>query len=298
MKKFSKIVLGTAAVFGVLGCGFTVAGAAMGASVEEMKYEGSSVQKAVNNMVRMVDHWDEDDDWEDDWNENDDWDEDDWDERQAVPSGDSETYEFDGISSMDIELNYDELILRESEDQKIKVTVDGDAVDSVRVSTEGSELQIENKDNHKPEGRTVTVAYPAGTEFAEVSIDIDAGTAALEDDLKAGEFSVSVGAGTLENYGIVTAGQTDVEVGVGTVELTDLDADYIEAECGVGMMSLDVAGKKEDYNYRISCGVGSVLLAEDEFTGLGATKKVENNGASRKMQLECGMGTLEVDFEE
>lgn len=292
MKKFSKIVLGTAAVFGVLGCGFTVAGAAMGASVEEMKYEGSNMQKAVNRMVRMVDHWDEDDDWDDDW------DDDDWDEKQAVPSGDSGTYEFDSISSMDIELNYDELILRESEDRKITVTVDGDAADRVRVSTEGSELQIENKGDYRPEERTVTITYPAGTEFTEVSIDIDKGTAALEDDLKAGEFSVSVGAGTLENYGIVTAGQTDIEVGVGTVELTDLDADYIEAECGVGMMSLDVAGRKEDYNYRISCGVGSVLLGEDEFTGLGSTKKVDNNGASRKMQLECGMGTLEVDFEE
>lgn len=292
MKKFSKIVLGTAAVFGVLGCGFTVAGAAMGASVEEMKYEGSNMQKAVNRMVRMVDHWDEDDDWDDDW------DDDDWDEKQAVPSGDSGTYEFDSISSMDIELNYDELILRESEDRKITVTVDGDAADRVRVSTEGSELQIENKDDYRPEERTVTITYPAGTEFTEVSIDIDKGTAALEDDLKAGEFSVSVGAGTLENYGIVTAGQTDIEVGVGTVELTDLDADYIEAECGVGMMSLDVAGRKEDYNYRISCGVGSVLLWEDEFTGLGSTKKVDNNGASRKMQLECVMGTLEVDFEE
>ena len=208
MKKFSKIVLGTAAVFGVLGCGFTVAGAAMGASVEEMKYEGSNMQKAVNRMVRMVDHWDEDDDWDDDW------DDDDWDEKQAVPSGDSGTYEFDSISSMDIELNYDELILRESEDRKITVTVDGDAADRVRVSTEGSELQIENKDDYRPEERTVTITYPAGTEFTEVSIDIDKGTAALEDDLKAGEFSVSVGAGTLENYGIVTAGQTDIEVGV------------------------------------------------------------------------------------
>lgn len=292
MKKFSKIVLGTAAVFGVLGCGFTVAGAAMGASVEEMKYEGSNMQKAVNRMVRMADHWDEDDDWDDDW------DDDDWDEKQAVPSGDRGTYEFDSISSMDIELNYDELILRESEDRKITVTVDGDAADRVRVSTEGSELQIENKDDYRPEERTVTITYPAGTEFTEVSIDIDKGTAALEDDLKAGEFSVSVGAGTLENYGIVTAEQTDIEVGVGTLELADLDADYIEAECGVGMMSLDVAGRKEDYNYRISCGVGSVLLGEDEFTGLGSTKKVDNNGASRKMQLECGMGTLEVDFEE
>lgn len=289
MKKFSKILLGTAAGLGILGCGFTVAGAAMGASVEDMKYEGSSMQKAVNSMVKMVDHWDEDDDWDE---------EDDWDEKPTAPTGDGNTYEFDNISSMDIELNYDELILQENEGQKITVSVSGDAADKIRVSTEGSELQIENKNDSRPKERTVTVTYPAGTEFTEVNIDIDAGTATLEDDLKAGEFSVSVGAGTLENYGIVTTRQAEVEVGVGTVELTDLDADYIEAECGVGMMSLDVSGKKEDYNYRIACGVGGVLLAEDEFTGLGAAKKVDHDGASRKMQLECGMGTLEVDFEE
>ena len=133
---------------------------------------------------------------------------DDWDERQAVPSGDNGTYEFDSISSMDIELNYDELILRESEDQKITVTVDGDAVNSVRVSTEGSELQIENKDNHRPEERTVTVTYPAGTEFTEVSIDIDAGTAALEEMCIRDRNYAFIGTGFLPTIKVDFAGGT------------------------------------------------------------------------------------------
>lgn len=289
MKKFSKILLGTAAVLGLTGCGFTVAGAAMGASVEDVKYPGSTMQKAVNSMVRMVGHWE--DDWEDDQ-------EDDWEERTAVSAGDNGIYEFDHISSMDIELSYDELILQKQEGQKFTVKVEGDRTDKIKVSTEGRELQIENTDNSRPKKRTVTVLYPEDTKFTEVSISVDAGTAVLEDALDTDEFSVSVGAGTLENHERITAGQADIEVGVGTLELAELDADYVEAECGVGMMSLGAAGKKEDYNYRISCGVGSVLLGEDTFEGLGTTKKVDNDGALRRMQLECGMGTLEVDFEE
>ena len=135
-------------------------------------------------------------------------------------------------------------------------------------------------------------------EFTEVNIDVEAGTATLDDDLNTREFSVSVGAGTLENYGAITAREADVEVGVGTLSLTELDAEYIEAECGIGTMELEAAGKKTDYNCRLSCGAGTLSLEDEEFAGLGGSKIVDNDGAARKMQLECGMGTLEVSFTE
>ena len=77
----------------------------------------------------------------------------------------------------------------------------------------------------------MVVRYPAGMEFTEVNIDVEAGTATLENDLNTREFSASVGAGTLENYGAISAREADIEVGVGTLALTDLDAEYIDAEC-------------------------------------------------------------------
>ena len=199
---------------------------------------------------------------------------------------------------MDIELNYDELILQEYDGKNVKVSISGDYTDKVRVTTEGTELKIESKGKTKPEERQVVVLYPAGMEFTEVNIDVEAGTATLDDDLNTREFSVSVGAGTLENYGAITAREADVEVGVGTSSLTDLDAEYIEAECGIGTMELEAAGKKTDYNYRLSCGAGTLSLEDEEFAGLGGSKIVDNDGAARKMQLECGMGTLEVSFTE
>lgn len=299
MKKFSKILLGIAAVLGVTGCGFTVAGSAMGAGLEDVHYEGHSVRHMMRKMERLGDIWDEDD-WDeddDDWDEDDDW-EDDSRSRSAGSASstdDTEDYSFDNIYSMDIELSCDELILRETDDSKFTVHVEGSDINRVRVGTEGSELQIEG--DGKPENRTVIVTYPKGTDFTEISLDIGAGTAFLEDDITAREFSASVGAGTMENSGRITVTESDVEVGIGTLELTDLDTNYLEGECGVGILALDVAGAKTDYSYRISCGTGSILLDNEEFSGLGAMKKIDNEGASRKIQLECGMGTVEVDFE-
>lgn len=297
MKKFSKIVLGLAAVIGVTGCGFTVAGAAMGAGLEDVHYEGRSVRHMMRKLDHLDDIWD-DDDWEDDdWDEEDDWD-DDWDRSSGSSSSSegTEEYHFDHISSMDIELSCDELILRETEDHKVTVKVKGQNTDQVRVGAEGSELKIESKG--EPENRTVMVSYPKGTEFAEVSLDIGAGTASLENDISSREFSASVGAGTMENSGRITVTEADVEVGVGSLDLTDLDAQYLEGECGIGTLTLQAVGTKTDYSYRISCGTGSILLENEEFSGLGAMKKIDNEGASRKIQLECGMGTVEVDFEE
>ena len=225
-------------------------------------------------------------------------DDDDWEIEDIAPAGKDGTYELENISSMDIELNYDELILQEYDGKNVKVSISGDYTDKVRVTTEGTELKIESKGKTKPEERQVVVRYPAGMEFTEVNIDVEAGTATLENNLNTREFSASVGAGTLENYGAISAREADIEVGVGTLALTDLDAEYIDAECGIGTMELEAAGKKTDYNYRLSCGAGTLSLEDEEFAGLGGSKIVDNDGAVRKMQLECGMGTLEVSFTE
>lgn len=114
MRKFSKIVLGAAAVLGVAGLGLTAGGVAMGATMDDMRYEGSSVQKVVNRMVRVAESLNDHDDWDDDdWDDHDDWDDDDWEIEDIAPAGKDGTYELENISSMDIELNYDELILQE-----------------------------------------------------------------------------------------------------------------------------------------------------------------------------------------
>ena len=50
---------------------------------------------------------------------------------------------------MDIELNYDELILQEYDGKNVKVSISGDYTDKVRVTTEGTELKIEKQRKNK-----------------------------------------------------------------------------------------------------------------------------------------------------
>ncbi|HIY02030.1 MAG TPA: DUF4097 domain-containing protein [Candidatus Blautia faecipullorum] len=298
MRKFSKVALITAAALGIAGIGFSAGGAAMGASLSELDLQQYYDGPRLHFLERWLD-WD----W-DDWDEEEHHEEES--EHYASRSGtavsaqtegtDGEKYSLAVPSELDIELTYDELILREYEGGKVQVEVTGDEDGNVKVYTEDGELKIESR--KKAKRRRIVVSCPPDTEFRKVGIDVDAGAVSVESPLSAGEFSVSVGAGVFSGVSSVTATDAEVEVGTGTLTMKNLDAENIDAECGLGTMELTVKGREEDYSYRLSCGAGSVELGEGEYSGVGAVKKIDNPNASRKMQLQCGMGTVKVSFEE
>ena len=62
----------------------------------------------------------------------------------------------------------------------------------------------------------------------------------------------------------------------------------------VSYTHLDVY-KRQDYNYKIQCGAGSVNIDGDQYSSLGVERKIDNR-AARSMELECGVGTIEVQF--
>ena len=288
MRKFSKIVLGAAAVLTVAGLGLSTGGVAMGASLFELDLKKYYDFHDMGRFLRLAD-WDEDwDDWEEDWDE---------DSGKILSLNDDGVYTADSVSELELHLKYDELILQESEGDEVTVRVSGDGEDNVRLKQEGGELEIESR--KKVEDRTVTVSYPADMEFRKVSIEVEQGIVSLDDDLDANELEVSVGAGTFDNSAEVTAREADIEVSAGTIELSDLDAQKISAECGMGSMDLSLAGAYEDYNYSLECGAGSISLGDEgEYSGVGTSRKVKNPNASRRMEIECGMGEVNVDFEE
>ncbi len=69
----------------------------------------------------------------------------------------------------------------------------------------------------------------------------------------------------------------------------------LEVETGVGVTSVKLTGSREDYNYKIQCGAGSVNIDGDQYSSLGVERKIDNR-AARSMELECGVGTIEVQF--
>ena len=42
--------------------------------------------------------------------------------------------------------------------------------------------------------------------------------------------------------------------------------------------------------------IWNVEVGSDSYSGLGREKTISNKGADRKLDLECGMGNISVDF--
>ena len=86
-------------------------------------------------------------------------------------------------------------------------------------------------------------------------------------------------------------------MGTGNVDLENLNVQNLEADCGIGNIDLDINGKESDYDYEISCSAGAVDIGDSSYSGIGHEKKISNPGASGKMDLDCGVGNITVDFE-
>lgn len=109
------------------------------------------------------------------------------------------------------------------------------------------------------------------------------------------EVDCSVGAGVLEIEKL-SAGEAEFEVGAGSVVLHEFEADReIAITCGMGSVEMTMSGEKEDYNYELEVGMGTVAIGGSEFGGMALEKTIQNS-ASKNMDIECGMGSVEVYF--
>lgn len=219
-------------------------------------------------------------------------------------SGNGKLSEEDAVSTdvafkknLEISLKYDELILQEYDGDVIKVDTINDEKGDVVISEDADKITI--KDTHAGTTRTkkqVMVSIPSGTAFDSVSLGVDAGTIELYGEIKADQFYAEVGAGEFDASATITADKCDLQVGAGTIDIETIDANEISANCGTGEIDMELSGKEQDYNYEISCGIGEVDINDSQFSGLGVEKTISNDGAKRKVTLECGMGEIDVSF--
>lgn len=283
MKKFVKVMLIIAAVFMALGIGFSISGAAMGSSSENaevFRTVREQVKKAGNSEAWSRFVYILDEDWEE----------------ESQEAGEPRIFRMENIDEVEVELKYEDLIFEEYDGKELLVEVENDPAGSVRVKQERHELKITS--NRKKHDRRVKISYPAGTEFRKLEIGVDAGIVEIKGDLKAYEVDVEIGAGEVSNSGTITARECEIQAGAGRMELGGLLAEKLSGECGMGEMKLSLQGKELDYDYKLECGVGNISIAGEDYSGLGKEKKIQNAGAGRTLELECGMGSVTVEFEE
>ncbi len=121
---------------------------------------------------------------------------------------------------------------------------------------------------------------PRDQVLEEIDIDTEVGTVAMSGDSD-----------------FLKCEELKLECGVGK---TSLRADIREEgklEGGVGEIRLTLAGKEDDFNYKVEYGVGNVAIGGEKHSGVGGDYEVDN-GASKDLKVECGVGSVELLFEE
>ena len=304
MKRFLKVILILAAVFGAAGLGLTAGGAAMGATMGDI----GALDNGITQILHILDHKDG---WDEENSEAamDGQDEDlVADAEKAVNekgvlidnadgSAYTKAYEASGVSDLSCDLKYEELVLKTWNEAKVQVKVTGKNHNRVKISNDNGSLRIAS--NQKVRNRSVEIFCPENLSFQKIKLQMGAGTIELDGDFKADQMEVNVGAGTLENSGSLDVKEANFTVGVGTADISEIQTEKLNGSCGMGNMDLTLAGKAADYNYELKCGLGNLEVDDSQETSItSGNKQITNEGATKNIKLDCGMGNVQVEFEE
>lgn len=273
MKKRWKIFWIICAATLVLGIGLCVAGLALGASLSMIDEETPGWISFGTGGIEIGNT-----------------------QEKQVPSNVQEQ-EFTGIHSIEVEASMIDLQILTTEDtDKITVKVEeGKLSDKVRCYREGGELVVKLSDKFKYNDVPGTLwIYIPEDDLREADIDVDAGTVYIE-EIKANSLSVNVDAGeaVVEQF---YAGEAEFACGAGRIEACGNVERELDTNCGAGEILLLINGKKEDYNYEVECGIGDVVIDNESHSGI-RNKDKYSHGALKEMSIECGVGTITVEFE-
>lgn len=159
----------------------------------------------------------------------------------------------------------------------------------------------------------ITVYLPANLSLEQAVLEIGAGSMYLDavplccekmevevgaGKWKAAQLSVSdslnveIGAGKAKMKN-VTVGRLNVECGVGSSIYKGRVNGDIRVNCGVGSCSFQLENRESDFNYDVSCAVGSVRLNGSMLKSFASKKSYKNESALGTAVLECGLGSIE-----
>lgn len=126
-----------------------------------------------------------------------------------------------------------------------------------------------------------------------VSFEVGAGEMNM-DSLAAREFDVEVAAGSCE-VKKMTVGKIDAEIAMGEFIAAGEVYEKLSAEVGMGEITLNLLGKEEDYDYSVDCGAGEVRIGNWNYSGIAGEENHDNPGV-KKIDVECGMGSVDIRF--
>lgn len=225
------------------------------------------------------------------------------------------TIDSSAVQKLSVGLRHGYLSIEESEDSRIQVSV-SEPSDQITAKCESGEIIIRDNRQGKSGRKDVTVylEIPEGFHFQKVDLSMDAGEIDTDCGFSAENLSVNAGAGviSLEDIqadvfsGSVGAGEITIDdsvfqtvrldCGVGSMDIqADITANA-RIDCGMGEVDLALVRDISEVNYVLKCGVGSIEIGDNSYSGLSREKRIDH-GADAEFELNCGMGMISIDNE-
>lgn len=207
---------------------------------------------------------------------------------------------YENISSLDLdvengivnivenpELN-NEIVIYQKEKQASKIECDLSA-DSSKLSVEYSLYEGYNAEYYT-EG---IIEIPVGFQFREVNIDAAVSEIHVT-SIGADKLSLEANAATIKMDSF-TAGYLNAEVQAGKLTAKGEVTGNLEADVEASQITLMLAGKEEDFNYGLEASMGDINIGNSSHSGVAYEKQI-SHGASKRAEISCAMGQIDVEF--
>lgn len=158
----------------------------------------------------------------------------------------------------------------------------------------------------------ITLYIPKNIKFEDVNIEVGAGRIygnniaassiigevgageMVMDNISAEDLQINVGAGRAE-FNNTNVNNLDMSINVGKGTFDGAISGDIDITCDVGSTQIDLNQAESDFNYILSCGVGSIDIDQYRYNGLDVTRHIDNN-ANQDFKIDCSIGSVEIDF--
>lgn len=117
-----------------------------------------------------------------------------------------------------------------------------------------------------------------------------------EDTFSSGSFFAETGTGDVTFRNLTCTGDAQMQSGVGDLDVEGTFQGNVTMKSGTGDLKLDVTGNQDDFSYDLTSGVGDIVMNHAEVGGesVSGSYKVKNQGAAQKIEMNAGVGDINV----
>lgn len=204
------------------------------------------------------------------------------------------------VKKLDLDIDHGEVVIINNDEIKdIKVVNKSPRRKAfIHYDKEDGQLSIESPESswlhwrHQYDAQII-IYVPTDYHFEEVDLDLSAGRIKA-DKIQATKLDIDIDAGELI-LGDFDAEKMEVSTGAGRIKATGDVKEKIEIESGVGEVDLTLMGQESDFNYNLEVGIGEILVGNHTYSSI-KNKYIESTSAKKNAQVNCGVGSVKLNF--